>query len=119
MSTSVPDYGSLSSSYEMSEMAAIKNALNGRFINSLEVEDLRDELEKRKLSKSGRKTELVKRLKEYILTGFGEIQIPLQNVNQPSRRPSAVIHLDETSNGPEQQSHTCDGYKSLKDLYDR
>ena len=29
MSTSVPDYGSLSSSCEMSEMAAIKNALNG------------------------------------------------------------------------------------------
>ena len=60
MSTSVPDYGSLSSSCELSEMAAIKNALNGRSINSLKVEDLRDELEKRRLSKSGRKTELVK-----------------------------------------------------------
>ena len=119
MSTSVPDYGSLSSSCEMSEMVAIKNALNGRSINSLKVEDLRDELEKRKLSKSGRKTELVKRLKESILTGFGEIQIPRQNVNQPSPRPSAVINLDDTSSSPEQQSHTCDGYKSLKDLYDR
>ena len=119
MSTSVPDYGSLSSSCEMSEMAAIKNALNGRSINSLKVEDLRDELEKRKLSKSGRKTELVKRLKESILTGFGEIQIPRQNVNQPSPRPSAVINLDDTSSSPEQQSHTCDGYKSLKVLYDR
>ena len=119
MFTSVPDYGSLSSSCEMSEMAAIKNALNGRSINSLKVEDLRDELEKRKLSKSGRKTELVKRLKESILTGFGEFQIPRQNVNQPSPRPSAVINLDDTSNSPEQQSHTCDGCKSLKDLYDR
>ena len=68
MSTSVPDYGSLSPPCEMSEMAAIKNALNGRSINSLKVEDLRDELEKRKLPKSGRKTELVKRLKESILT---------------------------------------------------
>ena len=119
MSTSVPDYGSLSSSCEMSEMAAIKNALNGRSINSLKVEDLRDELEKRKLSTSGRKTELVKRLKESILTGFGEIQIPRQNVNQPSPRPSAVTNLDDTSSSPEQQSHTCDGYKSLKVLYDR
>ena len=61
-------------------------------INSLKVEDLGDELEKRKLSKSGRKTELVKRLKEPILTGFGEIQIPRQNVNQLSPRPSAVIN---------------------------
>ena len=119
MSTSVPDYGSLSSSCEMSAMAAIKNALNGRSINSLKVEDLRDELEKRKLSKSGRKTVLVKRRKESILTGFGEIQIPRQNVNQPSPRPSAVINLDDTSSIPEQQSHTCNGYKSLKDLYDR
>ena len=68
MSTSVPEYGSLSSSFEMSEMAAIKNALNGRSVNSLKVKDLRDELEKRKLSKSGRKTELVKRLKESILS---------------------------------------------------
>ena len=118
MSTSVPDYGSLSSSCEMSEMAAIKNALNGRSINSLKVEDLRDELEKRKLSKSGRKTELVKRLEESILTGFGEIQISRQNVNQPSPRPSAVINLDDTISSPEQQSHTCDGYKSLKVLYD-
>lgn len=119
MSTSVPEYGSLSSSFEMSEMAAIKNALNGRSINSLKVKDLRDELEKRKLSKSGRKTELVKRLKESILSGSGEIQIPRQNVNQPSPRPSAVINLDDTSSSPEQQSHTCNGYKSLKDLYDR
>ena len=79
MSTSVPDYGSLSSPCEMSEMAAIKNALNGRSINSLKVEDLRDELEKRKLPKSGRKTELVKRIKESILTGFGEIQIRSDN----------------------------------------
>ena len=118
MSTSVLDYGSLSSSCEMSEMAAIKNALNGRSINSLKVEDLRDELEKRKLSKSGRKTELVKRLKESILTGFGEIQIPRQNVDQLSPRPSAAINLDATSCSPEQQSHTCNGYKSLKVLYD-
>ena len=119
MSTSVPEYGSLSSSFEMSEMAAIKNALNGRSVNSLKVKDLRDELEKRKLSKSGRKTELVKRLKESILSGSGEIQIPRHNVNQPSPRPSAVINLDDTSSSPEQQSHTCNGYKSLKDLYDR
>ena len=32
-------------------------------VNSLKVEDLRDELETRKLSKSGRKSELVKRLR--------------------------------------------------------
>ena len=40
MSTSVPNYGSLSPPCKMSEMAAIKNALNGRSINSLKVEDL-------------------------------------------------------------------------------
>lgn len=53
------------------------------------------------------------------MPGFGEIQIPRQNVNQPSPPSSAVINLDDTSSSPEQRSHTCDGYKPLKDLYDR
>ena len=35
MSTSEADYGSLSLSCEMSEMAAIKNALNGRTVHQL------------------------------------------------------------------------------------
>ena len=54
-----------------------------------------------------------------ILKGFSGIQIPRQNVNQPSPPSSAVINLDDTSSSPEQRSHTCDGYKPLKDLYDR
>uniref|UniRef100_A0AC35GDQ4 SAP domain-containing protein n=1 Tax=Panagrolaimus sp. PS1159 TaxID=55785 RepID=A0AC35GDQ4_9BILA len=46
---------------------------DGRHVDSLKVVELRDELGKRGLSKSGNKKELADRLRTYLITGTGEV----------------------------------------------
>lgn len=54
----------------MSDTAILED---GRDVADLKVVELRDELSKRGLSKSGNKKDLADRLRKFLITGAGEV----------------------------------------------